>query len=168
MVHSIAKGSLKPMAEAAAVLSKQDLQITLHAMALSWYEWTRLLITNDLFSEKARNIAFTSEGSTRVWPGYGAVSAAKATLESLMRTMAVEMAPLDITTNCIQAGTTNTPSLRMIPGSESLIEMALQRNPFQRLTTAEDVANSVYLLCRPEADWINGNILKTDGGESLC
>jgi NAD(P)-dependent dehydrogenase (short-subunit alcohol dehydrogenase family) len=37
-----------------------------------------------------------------------------------------------------------------------------------RLTKPEDVANAVYLLCRDEAAWINGALLKVDGGESIC
>ncbi len=119
------------------------------------------------FSDKARNIAFTSEGNTKVWPGYAAVSAAKAVLEALMRNMAMELAPLGITTNCIQAGTTKTPSFLIIPGSNELAAMAKKRNPFNRLTTPEDVANAVYLLCKKEAGWINGTIVKVDGGESL-
>lgn len=168
LIHSIAKGSLKPLnGNTDEVLNKTDLDITIHAMATSWYEWTRVLIENNLFVDNARNIAFTSEGNLKVWPGYAAVSAAKTVLESLMRAMAVELAPLNITTNCIQAGTTQTPSFAMIPGSEKLAEMALKRNPMQRLTTPEDVANAVYLLCKNEANWINGTILKVDGGESL-
>ncbi|WP_084677425.1 SDR family oxidoreductase [Altibacter lentus] len=168
LIHSVAKGSLKPMSgPETAALSKEDIDITLHAMGSSWYEWTRSLIEADCFSRDARNIAFTSEGNTKAWPGYGAVSAAKATLEALMRNMAVELAPLDITTNCIQAGTTETPSFLMIPGSDRLAKMAKKRNPFKRLTRPEDVANAVYLLCRDEAKWINGTVLTVDGGESI-
>jgi len=167
LLHSIAKGSLKKMNTSEEKLTLQDLDITIHAMATSWYEWVQALIENEIFSDKARSIAFTSEGNTRVWPGYAAVSAAKSVLEALMRNMAVEMAPLKITTNCIQAGTTETPSFLAIPGSEKLAEMAKLRNPYNRLTTPEDVANAVYLLCNKEADWINGTILKVDGGESL-
>lgn len=168
LLHSIAKGSLKKMKGAEnEILSKQDFDITIHAMATSWYEWTQTLILQNKFAKPARNIAFTSEGNSRVWPGYGAVSAAKSVLEALMRNMAVELAPMQLTTNCIQAGTTQTPSFLAIPGSSQLAEMAIKRNPFHRLTTPEDVANAVYLLCKKEADWINGTTLKVDGGESL-
>lgn len=168
LLHSIAKGSLKKMNDSKEpVLTKQDFDITIHAMATSWYEWTQFLIAHEIFTDKARNIAFTSEGNSRVWPGYAAVSAAKSVLEALMRNMAVELAPLGITTNCIQAGTTKTPSFLAIPESEKLAEMAKIRNPHNRLSTPEDVANAVYLLCKKEADWINGTILKVDGGESL-
>lgn len=168
LLHSIAKGSLKAMnGEKSETLSKQDFDITIHAMATSWYEWTQAFIQNEVFTENARNIAFTSEGNSRVWPGYGAVSAAKSVLEALMRNMAVEFASKKITTNCIQAGTTETPSFKMIPGNDELAAMAKNRNPFKRLTQPEDVANVVYLLCKKEADWINGTIVKVDGGESL-
>lgn len=168
LLHSIAKGSLRSMnAPNNEKLTKQDLDITIHAMATSWYEWTQTLLKKQCFAKQARNIAFTSEGNTRVWPGYGAVSAAKSVLEALMRNMAVELAPHTLTTNCIQAGTTETPSFAAIPGSEKLAQMAKARNPFNRLTTPEDVANAVYLLCKKEAQWINGQVLKVDGGESL-
>ncbi len=167
LVHSIAKGSLKKMNDTKEeILKKEDIDITIHAMATSWYQWTQALVSNDCFSEKARNLAFTSEGNRKVWPGYGAVSAAKAVLESLMRNMAVEFAPR-ITSNCIQAGTTETPSFSAIPGSNDLAKMAKTRNPFKRLTTPENIADVVYLLVRPEADWINGAVLNVDGGESL-
>lgn len=168
LLHSIAKGSLRQMkAEKETQLSIEDISITLHAMATSWYEWTQHLLNAEIFDKEAINIAFTSEGNTKVWPGYGAVSAAKATLEALMKQMAVEFAPLGMRTNCIQAGTTKTESFNMIPGSEKLAELAKKRNPFNRLTTPEDIANVVALLVSEEAKWINGSIIKADGGESL-
>lgn len=167
LLHSIAKGSLKNMSGSDNdILKKEDLDITIHAMATSWYFWTQRLIKENVFAENSRNIAFTSEGNTKAWEGYAAVSVAKVVLESLMRNMALEFAPLGIRTNCIQAGTTRTPSFLVIPGSEKLAEMAEQRNPFKKLTKPEDVANVVYLLCKSEADWINGTIIKADGGES--
>jgi NAD(P)-dependent dehydrogenase (short-subunit alcohol dehydrogenase family) len=166
LLHSLAKGSLKTLTEENA-LNVQDIEITLHAMGYSWYEWTRALIKANKFTKHARNLAFTSEGNNKVWPGYAAVSAAKATLEAFMRSMAVEYAPLGMTTNCIQAGATETPSFKMIPGSDMIAKAAKKRNPFGRLTLAEDVANAVYLLIRKEAEWINGTVLKVDGGESL-
>ncbi|WP_432410625.1 SDR family NAD(P)-dependent oxidoreductase [Rasiella sp. SM2506] len=167
LIHSIAKGSLKALSGTEEVLSKIDIDITLHAMGTSWWQWTAALLQQDKFCKNVRNIAFTSEGNTKVWPGYGAVSAAKATLEALMRQMAIELAPHGITTNCIQAGTTETPSFKMIPGSDKLAEMAKRRNPFGRLTTPEDVANAVWLLCQEEGKWINGVVLRVDGGEGL-
>lgn len=168
LVHSIAKGNLKPMyADGKAVLSHQDISITFDAMALSLYDWTKELADANLFSEDTRIISFTSEGNTKVMPGYGAVSVAKVALEALTRNIALEFAPLGIKANSIQAGVTPTKSLSMIPGYEKLMENALKRNPQGRLTSPEDVANAVYLLTKEEAKWITGTVIKVDGGESL-
>jgi len=93
------------------------------------------------------------------------VSLAKASLESLAKYMAVEFAPLGLKTNIIQAGITPTSSLKMIPGSEKLIEIGNSRNPMGRITQPEDVAKVVYLLCTDEAFWMNGALIHVDGGE---
>lgn len=168
VVHSIAKGNLKPMAgEDAPYLQSDDFQLTLSAMATSLYDWVQALFQAQLFASDTRVISFTSEGSQKAWPNYGAVSAAKAALEAITRQIALEFAPYGIRANCVQAGTTDTPSLRLIPGHERLMEISRQRNPFNRLTKPEDVAAVVSLLVRPEAAWINGAVIPVDGGEHL-
>lgn len=166
LIHSIAKGSLKSMTSENS-LSTDDFLITINAMAISLYDWTKAIFEAELFHHDARIISFTSEGSLKPIPNYGAVSAAKATLEAISRQIAFEFAPFGIKSNCIQAGVTNTKSLQLIPNSEKIKEIAIKRNPFKRLTEPEDVANVVYLLCKDEAKWINGTIIKVDGGESL-
>ena len=168
LVHSISKGSLKPMnSDQDIELKHADFQITLDAMALSLYDWTKALVNANLFDADTRIISFTSEGNTRSLKNYGAVSVAKVALESLTRSIALEFAGLGIKANCIQAGVTETKSFRMIPGSAEIKENALKRNPNNRLTTPEDVANVVYLLTTDEAKWITGTVIKVDGGESL-
>ncbi|XLS30467.1 enoyl-ACP reductase [Flavobacteriaceae bacterium M23B6Z8] len=167
LVHSIAKGSLKAMNHEEH-LTQHDFQTTLQAMALSLYDWTLALHEHQLFHKDTRIISFTSEGSSKAWKNYGAVSAAKASLEALTRNIAVEFASEGIKANCIQAGVTETRSFKMIPGNEKISEFSRKKNPFGRLTTPEDVANVVYLLTTPEAKWINGTIIKVDGGESIC
>ena len=167
-VHSVAKGNLKAMvSEGTPSLQSDDFQLTIQAMGISLYDWVKALFEAQLFAEDARVISFTSEGNTKAWKNYAAVSAAKVTLEAITRNIALEFASYGIRANCIQAGVTDTASLRMIPGSEQLKAHSKQRNPFKRLTTPEDVANVVYLLSKDEAAWINGTIIKVDGGESL-
>ena len=168
LVHSIAKGNLKPMvSEDHQILKNDDFQITINAMAISLYDWFQSIFDKKLFADDARIISFTSEGNTKSWKNYAAVSAAKVTLEVISRNIALEFAPFGIRANCIQAGVTNTASFNMIPDSESIKNHTLKRNPFGKLTTPDDVANVVYLLNKDEASWINGTILKVDGGESL-
>lgn len=168
LVHSVAKGNLKPMvSNAHPELKNDDFTLTINAMAISLYDWTKVLFKAKLFAEDARIISFTSEGNTKAWQNYAAVSAAKVTLEAITRNMALEFAPYGIKANCIQAGVTDTASLRMIPGSDKIIEHTLKRNPNKRLTVPEDVANVVYLLSKDEASWITGTVIPVDGGEHL-
>ncbi|AGC78281.1 enoyl-[acyl-carrier protein] reductase I [Nonlabens dokdonensis] len=165
-LHSISKGNLKPMT-GDNTLSSNDFQQTIHSMGISLYSWTKALFEAHLFAKPAKILSFTSEGSTRPMKSYAAVSAAKATLEAINRSIAIEFAPYQITSNCIQAGVTDTLSLSMIPMYEELKQESLKRNPHGELTTPERVANVVYLMSREEASWITGTIIKVDGGESL-
>ena len=195
MLHSIARGNLKRLAHAekegmestqpeqapfaqirelesqinfgTQQLGEDDFSLTLQAMGTSMWSWAKSLLAADLFAEKARIIGLSSEGHHRIWPGYGAVAVAKSSLETLAKYMAVELGPLGLRTNVIQAGITPTVSMEMIPGSEMMKASAMHRNPLGRLTKTEDVANAVYLLCLPEADWINGTCIIVDGGEHL-
>ena len=168
MVHSIAKGNLKPMiSNNESNLQTDDFQITINAMAISLYTWFKSVFIKNLFTKDARVVSFTSEGNSKPLKTYAAVSAAKSSLESISRNIALEFSQFGIRSNCIQAGVTDTPSLKLIPNSEEIKEYKQKRNPLGRLTKPEDVANVVYLLCKDEASWINGTIIKVDGGESL-
>lgn len=168
LVHSVAKGNLKPMvSNDGPELQSQDFVLTIEAMGISLYNWTKALHEVNVFAEDSRIISFTSEGNSKAWPNYAAVSAAKATLEAITRNIALEFASHGIKANCIQAGVTDTASLRMIPGSDKLKEHSLKRNPNNRLTQPEDVANVVYLLCKDEAKWITGTVIPVDGGGHL-
>lgn len=168
LLHSIAKGNLKPMIdEKIEILRNEDFKLTIDAMAVSLYDWVQELFQNELFASDARVISFTSEGSSKAWKNYGAISASKAALEAITRNIALEFAPFGIRANCILAGTTDTKSFRMIPGNKQLSKYAKIRNPFNRLTTPEDVADVVYLLSLDEASWINGTVIPVNGGEHL-
>ena len=168
LVHSIAKGNLKPMnSEGDIELQNDDFHITLENMAFSLYDWTKHIFNKKIFSEDARILSFTSEGNKKAWRNYAAVSTAKVALEAISRNIALEFAPHGVKANCIEAGITDTPSFRMIPGNEKLMEYAINRNPFKRLTTPEDVANVVYLLTKKESKWITGVTLPVNGGEHL-
>ena len=168
LVHSVAKGNLKPMvSDLGPSLQAEDFQITIQAMGISLYDWVKAVFEAKLFSDDARVVSFTSEGNSKAWKNYAAVSAAKVTLEAITRNIALEFARFGIRANCIQAGVTDTASLRMIPGSDEIKKHSLLRNPYGRLTLPEDVANVVYLLSKDEAAWINGTIIPVDGGEHI-
>jgi len=170
LLHSLAFGTLKPFIAQNSHdegLSKPQLEMTLDVMANSLVYWTQELIKQNALAKGARIYAMTSEGGTHVIPSYGAVSAAKAALESHVRQLAVELAPHHATVNAIRAGVTDTPALRKIPGSDTLIQHSQNRNPYGRLTTPEDVAKALVALSKPETAWMTGNVLGVDGGECI-
>ena len=110
----------------------------------------------------------TSAASTRVWPGYGAVSAAKAALEAHVRQLAVELGPMGVTVNAIRAGVTDTPAFRKFPGSALMAEHVRSRNPSGRMTETSDVAKVIAMLAGDDAQWITGTIIGVDGGEDVA
>ena len=166
LLHSLAFGTLKPYIADDALI-KANIDMTLDVMAHTLVYWSQGLVKRRLMGRGGRIFAMTSSGSTRVFATYGAVSAAKAALESHVRQLALELAPHGITVNGLRGGVTDTPALRKIPGNELLKEMAKKRNPHHRLTTPEDVAGAIVALCQPGTDWITGNVINVDGGEEI-
>lgn len=149
------------------LLEDEDFTMTVHSMGTSLASWTKAIFERKLFANDARVLSLSSEGNDISWKGYAAVSAAKVALEAVNRAIAVEYAPYGIRANVIQAGVTDTPALRLIPGNNHLKASAKMRNPHQRLTTTQDVANFIYLMCQDEAAWANGNVIRVDGGEHI-
>ncbi len=149
-------------------LEDEDFERTIYAMGTSLTSWVRDLHVERLFASDARVLGMTSEGNEVAWRGYSAVSAAKVALESVCRSIALEYAPFGIRANTVQAGVTDTPALRAIPGNAHMKASAALRNPMRRLTTPEDVANFVALMCTDEAAWVNGALLRVDGGEHIA
>jgi len=151
-----------------ALLEDEDMARTIHAMGTSLLTWVQDVFGRSLFAADARVLGLTSEGNQIAWRGYAAVSAAKAALESVSRSIALELGPHGIRSNIIQAGVTDTPALRLIPGSDAMRAAAVARNPLGRLTRPEDVAGFVSLMCTDEAGWVNGALLVVDGGERIA
>jgi enoyl-[acyl-carrier protein] reductase III len=169
MLHSLAFGTLRlfiadPMKEA---VTRSQMDMTLDVMAHSLIYWTQDLVGRGLMTEGGRIYAMTSSGGARVLPHYGPVSAAKAALESNIRQLAAELAPLGITANSIRAGVTATPAARAIPNYEEFSREAARRNPHRRLTTTEDVARAIVVLSHPDTYWMTGNVIGVDGGEDI-
>ncbi len=157
-----------PVSDSDALLEDEDFARTVHAMGTSLVTWTQDLFARKLFAEDARVLGMTSEGNEIAWRGYAAVAAAKVALESVSRAIAVELGPYGIRSNIVQAGVTDTPALRLIPGSARMKAEARAKNPLGRLTLPSDVADFICLLCTDEARWVNGALLRCDGGERIA
>ena len=180
VMHSLAFGTLLPyvggrsVASAASAggggaagLTQSQMEMTLDVMAHSLVYWVQDLVSQGFLQRGGRVYAMTSEGSSRVWAAYGAVSAAKSALESHIRQLAMELAPQGITVNTIRAGVTDTPALRKIPGWEEMLKTAAARNPSGRTTTPQDIGRAIVALSHEGTSWITGNVINVDGGEFI-
>lgn len=167
MLHSVAFGNLKPFIaeDAKDAVDRKAMEMTLDVMANSLVYWTQDLVRAGLLVRGSKVFSMTSSGSHRVIVGYGAVSAAKAALESHTRQLALELASKGISVNCFQAGVTDTPAFRMIPNHEKIKEHILQLHPDGRMTTPGDIARALVALADPKVDWITGTVIHVDGGE---
>ncbi len=169
LIHSLAFGSLRPLIAPAPEneLAEDQLEMTLRVMAHSLVYWTQDLVRAGLLQKGSRIYAMTSIGSHRVIPNYGAISAAKAALESHARQLALELAPRGIAVNCLMPGITDTPALHAIPNYQRIIDDVLAHHPGDRLTTPEDVAQMLVVLADPRLTWLSGAVIPVDGGESI-
>ena len=169
LLHSLAFGTLKPYigGKPDEILSQKQMEMTLDVMANTLVYWTQSVVMNGLMKNGGRIFAMTSSGGHSVLPNYGAVSAAKAALESHIRQLAMELGPRGITANAILAGVTDTPALRKIPGSASMLKIARMKNPQMRATTPHDVAMAIAMLSHSDSSFISGNIIGVDAGEDI-
>ncbi len=169
VLHSLAFGAIKPFfdKDPANMVNKKQIEMTMDVMANSLLYWVQDLFNAKLLAENSRIFGMSSIGSTRAMQNYGAISAAKAALESYVRQLAVELAPYKITANAIHAGLTDTPAARKIPGFDSMLKSALDHNPFRRNTVPSDVAKAVSMLVDERFYWITGDVIHVDGGESI-
>jgi NAD(P)-dependent dehydrogenase (short-subunit alcohol dehydrogenase family) len=169
LMHSLAFGTLKPLASTNSTecMTQAQLEMTMDVMANTLVYWTQGVVMRGLMSKGGRIFAMTSSGGHSALMNYGAVSAAKAALESYVRQLALELGPIGITANTILAGVTDTPALRKIPGAVKMLEIARAKNPSMRGGTPEDVAKGIALLAHNDAYFISGNVIRIDGGEDV-
>jgi enoyl-[acyl-carrier protein] reductase III len=119
-----------------------------------------------LLGKGSRVMGLTSEGNYLAMEGYGPVSVAKVAMEAIIRQIGWELGQHGITANAVQAGITPTRALTKITDRwEEWIESTKSRNPMRRTTMPEDVAGTISMLLKPEADFINCSIIYCDGGE---
>ena len=166
LLHSIAFGTTTNFFGEKPVTQRQ-MDMTVHVMGNSILYWTQKLFDSNLLASGSRVLGLTSEGNYLAMEGYGPVSVAKVAMEAIIRQIGWELGEFGITANAVQAGITPTRALTKITENwETWVESTKKRNPMRRTTTPEDVAKTISMLLKPEADFINCSIIYCDGGES--
>src|SRR6266508_951739 len=112
-------------------------------------------------------VAVSSLGSIRVLKNYVLVGTSKAALESVVRYLAVELAPRGIRVNAVSGGVVETEALEHFPNREEMLRSGRERTPAGRLVEPDDIAGAVAYLCSADAEMVRGHTLIVDGGYSL-
>jgi enoyl-[acyl-carrier protein] reductase III len=161
LVHNAATGVIRPALE----VEKKHWDWTLDANAHALLALAQAAAPQ--MKPGGSIVGISSLGSVRVLENYVLVGTSKAALESLVRYLAVELAPRGIRVNAVSAGVVDTAALEHFPNREEMLRMARERTPAGRMVEAADVADAVVWLCSTDAEMVRGHTLVVDGGYSL-
>ena len=160
VVHNAATGVIRPALET----EDKHWDWTLNANARSMLALTRA--TAPAMEAGSAIVAISSLGAQRVLDNYILIGTSKAALESVMRYLAVELAPRGIRVNAVSAGVVDTEALEWFPNKDEMLA-TVDRTPAGRLVEPVDVAAAVSFLCSGDAAMVCGQTLVVDGGFSL-
>jgi enoyl-[acyl-carrier protein] reductase III len=162
LVSNAASGVIKPALELTSRHWHWTMDINAAALLPMAQEAARLME-----GRGGHIIAVSSLGAVRAIPNYAAVGASKAALESLVRHLAVELAPRGIRVNAISAGVVDTDALKHFSNRDQLLDESVRRTPAGRLTEPGDVADAALFLVSPLASMMVGQTVVVDGGYSI-
>jgi enoyl-[acyl-carrier protein] reductase III len=160
IVSNAATGVIRPFQE----LDEKHWDWTLNANARALFTIARQ--ASPTMPAGSSIVAISSLGADRVLDNYVLVGVSKATLEALVRYLAVELAPQDIRVNAVSAGLVETGALDYFPNRAEMLRFYRDRTPAGRLVEPDDVADAVCFLASPAAAMVRGQTLVVDGGYS--
>jgi enoyl-[acyl-carrier protein] reductase III len=161
IVSNAATGVIRPLLE----LEERHWDWTMNANARALLTLAR--VAGPAMAEGSSIVAISSLGAGRVLGDYAVVGVSKAALESLVRYLAVELAPRGIRVNAVSAGLVETGALRYFEKRDEMLAFYRTRTPAGRLVEPEDVAAAVCFLAWGAAGMITGQTLVVDGGYSV-
>ncbi|HEY3543174.1 MAG TPA: SDR family oxidoreductase [Gaiellaceae bacterium] len=160
VVHNAATGVIRPALE----VEDKHWDWTLNANARALLALARACAPS--MDDGSSIVGISSLGSQRVLENYVLVGTSKAALESVVRYLAVELAPRGIRANAVSAGVVETGALEHFPNKDEMLR-SVERTPAGRLVEPEDVAGTVSFLCSDDAAMIRGQTIVVDGGFTL-
>jgi 3-oxoacyl-[acyl-carrier protein] reductase len=168
-------GGLDILVANAGVWPPEDVPIA----EMSTAQWRRTLGVNldgvfycvraaaRVLADAGRIVIVGSTAGQRGEAHHGDYAASKGALQSLVKGVAVELGPRDITVNCVAPGWIDT-EMAEVPyagGGREEIEATI---PLGRVASADDVAGPILFLCSPLARHVTGEIMNVNGGAVLC
>lgn len=157
LVNNAGIMNLSPIAETSDAAVTQHLDINIRGTFNTLREAAKRM------RDAGRIINLSSSVIGLRLPTYGIYAATKAAVESLTVTMANEMRGRRITVNAVAPGPTGT-DLFLKGKPQEVIDRLSSAPPLERLGTTEDIADAIAFLASPEGGWINGQVIRANGG----
>ena len=146
-----------PLADTSDALFDQTLNINLRGT------FNMLREAAARMSDGGRIVNFSSTTLALNMPGYAVYNATKAAVEAFTHVFAKELRGRNITVNAVAPGPIAT-SLFLDGKTDEQIQTFAKMPPLQRLGQPDDIASVVSFLAGPDAGWVNGQILRANGG----
>jgi citronellol/citronellal dehydrogenase len=150
---------------AAEQLSPRGFEAVVRNNLNGTFNMTHKVATAAMIPQQRGSIVNVLANIARGFPGMAHTGAARAGVENLTKTLAVEWAHYDIRVNAVAPGIIFSSGVAQYP--PELIEAAVARTPQRRAASVEEVAHSIVYLASPAAAFVTGATLKIDGGASL-
>ena len=157
LVNNAGMMRLSPIAEADDATFAQHVDVNLGGVFRGMREAARRL------ADGGRIVSISSSVVGLYQPGYGLYAATKAAVEALTHVLAKELGPRGISVNAVAPGPVGT-GFFLEGKSDAQVAAIAGMNPFGRLGEPDDIARVVSFLAGPEGGWINGQIIRANGG----
>jgi 3-oxoacyl-[acyl-carrier protein] reductase len=157
VVHAAGRMDLAPLAGYDLAVLDEQVRVNLRGTFVVSQNAVRHLRAG------GRLINFSSSVIGLAVPTYSVYAATKGAVEAMTLTLARELRGRDVTVNVVAPGPTAT-DLYLDGKDQETIDRAAQAPPLQRLGTPEDIAGVVAFLAGPDGRWVNGQVLRANGG----
>ena len=147
-----------------ATIATDGLEVLDRTLAINLRgSWLVMAKAAETLNDGGRIIAFSSSVLGKSFPGYGAYIASKAGVEGLVKVLANELRGRDIAVNAVAPGPVAT-EMFFAGKSEEQVQAIAQLAPFERLGQPREIADVVAFLAGPQGGWVNGQVLRVNGG----
>ncbi len=162
LVHAVAFANREDLEGRFVDTPREGFRLALDISAYSFVAMARGAAP--LMKEGGSMLAMSYYGAVKTIPNYNVMGVAKATLESCVRYLAVDLGADNIRVNAISAGPIKTPASSGIKGFKTMLGACADRAPMKKNITQEDVAKSALYLCSDLACGVTGEIHYVDNG----